>query len=92
MLKPLRTVTLAIIAVCLGVFVIQNLATTEVAFLTWAVTAPRALTFLVIFSLGLVFGYLVRTFRWEPFQRPRAQEAPAPLAQVRSGAGNTTKD
>lgn len=76
MLKLLRTITLVIIAGLLGAFVIQNLATTEVVFLAWSITAPRALTFILMFALGLIFGYLIRTFHWEPFQRRRKSSVP----------------
>lgn len=74
MLKVLRTVVLVAMAVSLGIFVVQNLATTEIAFLGWSIIAPRGLAFLLVFSLGLIFGYLIRTLHWEPFQRAKPQK------------------
>ena len=64
-----RTIGLVIIAIIATVFCVQNLATIEVAFFTWSVSAPRALIFLAVFGMGLIAGYLVHAFR------PRRQRA-----------------
>lgn len=66
----IRTLGLVVIAVVAAVFFIQNLATIEVAFLTWSISAPRAVIFLMVFGMGLVAGYLLHVLR------PRQQSVP----------------
>lgn len=63
MLGLVRTAALVFITILVTVFFIQNLATTEVAFLTWSIAAPRAVVFLLAFVLGLTFGYLLCALR-----------------------------
>ena len=70
MLGLIRTLGLVVIAVVAVVFFIQNLTTIEVAFLTWSVSAPRAVIFLMVFGMGLIAGYLLHALR------PRRQSAP----------------
>ena len=62
----IRSIGLVMITVLVTIFFIQNLATTEVAFLTWAVTAPRAVVFLLVFVLGWVTGLLVKALTPRP--------------------------
>ena len=70
MLSLVRTIGLAVIAIVATVFFVQNLATIEVAFLTWSISAPRAFIFLLVFGTGLIAGYLLSALR------PRRQEEP----------------
>ncbi|MGE3142767.1 MAG: DUF1049 domain-containing protein [Hyphomonadaceae bacterium] len=74
MLQLFRTILLVLITVLTTIFVVQNLATTEVAFLTWSIAAPRAVVLLALFGLGLLFGYLLRAL----WPRRRADSPPAP--------------
>lgn len=78
----IRTGLLIVITVTVTVFFIQNLATTEVAFLTWSISAPRAVVFALIFALGWVVGYLVHAFtpRGQPKQDGADERARAPEA------------
>lgn len=82
----IRTVLLVLITVLVTVFFIQNLASTEVAFLTWSISAPRAVVFALIFGLGWIVGYLVHAFtpRGEPKRHAQgggaAERARAPEA------------
>ena len=55
----IRTVALVAIAIIVTTFFMQNFATTEVAFLTWSIVAPRAVVFLIVFGLGFAAGYLL---------------------------------
>jgi len=55
----IRTVALIVIAIIVTTFFMQNFATTEVAFLTWSIVAPRAVVFLIVFGFGFAAGYLV---------------------------------
>ncbi len=66
----LRGIFVGLIALVALVFVVQNLATIEVAFLTWSFAAPRAFVFLLLFALGLIAGYLAHAARIQ-FRRPR---------------------
>jgi lipopolysaccharide assembly protein A len=59
LLGLIRTLGLVVIAVVAAVFFIQDLATIEVAFLTWSISAPRAFIFLLVFGMGLTAGYLL---------------------------------
>ncbi len=75
----LRTIAVVAIAVVTTLFCVQNLAATEVAFLTWSVSAPRALVFALIFLSGLAMGALLvslRPRRKSTTTPPRAVEAP----------------
>jgi uncharacterized integral membrane protein len=63
MLSLIRTLGLFAIAIVAAFFFIQNLATIEVAFLTWSISAPRAVIFLMVFGMGLIAGYLLHALR-----------------------------
>ena len=59
MFSVIRTVALVAIAIIVTTFFMQNFATTEVAFLTWSIVAPRAVVFLIVFGFGFAAGYLL---------------------------------
>jgi uncharacterized integral membrane protein len=63
MFSLLRTLCLIAITVAVTIFVVQNLATTEVAFFTWSIAAPRAAVVLLVFVMGLVAGYLLHAIQ-----------------------------
>ena len=63
MLGLLRTLALVVITALATIFFVQNLSTTEVAFLTWAIAAPRAFIYFVLFCAGAIVGYLVHALR-----------------------------
>ncbi len=76
----LRGILIGLIALIALVFVVQNLATIEVAFLTWSFAAPRAFVFVLLFALGLIGGYLAHAVRIQ-FRRPR-QAAESSVAKA----------
>lgn len=80
MLKLIRTIWIVILTVLATLFCVQNLATIEVAFLTWSFAAPRALIFFVLLLAGFVLGLLAHALR------PRAKHAqanrPSPALQT----------
>lgn len=55
-----RAVCLVAITVAVTIFTLQNLATVDMRFLTWELTAPSAAIVLSIFAGGFVAGYLTR--------------------------------
>lgn len=59
----LRTTTLIVISVLVTVFFVQNMATTEVSFLIWSISAPRALVLALFLVIGWIMGYLVQALR-----------------------------
>ncbi|MBI1252317.1 MAG: DUF1049 domain-containing protein [Alphaproteobacteria bacterium] len=63
MLAFIRTVFLIAITALVTIFIVQNLATIEIAFLTWAFAAPRALVFLLVFTAGVIVGLLLYALR-----------------------------
>ena len=75
MLGLIRTIALVSITIVATVFFIQNLASTEVAFMTWSIVAPRASVFFLIFIMGGVAGYLLRAIR--PRRRPKPADVAA---------------
>lgn len=75
----LRGILIGLIALIALVFVVQNLATIEVAFLTWSFAAPRAFVFVLLFALGLVAGYLAHAVR---AQLRRAKQAAGAVAKA----------
>ncbi len=62
-LAILRTTVIVILAVLLALFVIQNLAPTEMNFIIWSVEVPRAVSVLASLAIGLVLGLLASSFR-----------------------------
>ena len=43
-------------------FTIQNLAMAEIQFLLWSFSLPRAVLLLVIFAIGFLTGWLVKSY------------------------------
>jgi uncharacterized integral membrane protein len=93
MLGLLRTIFLVVISVLATVFVIQNLATIEVAFLTWSFAAPRAVIFVLLLSTGLLVGYLLHALR--PSSLPKrarpAESAPGDISRDHSAVDQTLR-
>jgi putative membrane protein len=58
-----RKSMLVIVAVLLTIFVLQNIATIQVNFLTWSMAIPSSLAILLVFGLGLASGYLLHAVR-----------------------------
>lgn len=44
------------------IFAMENTQTVEIRFLAWAVSMPRALMIVVVLGIGLVAGWLLRSF------------------------------
>lgn len=76
MFRWLRTLALVAITVLVTIFSVQNLASTEVVFLTWSIHAPRALIYFLLFALGLATGFLIRAL--QPKRQPAAAKPPPP--------------
>lgn len=76
MFKLLRTIGIVLLTMLATLFCVQNLATIEVAFLTWSIAAPRALIFLVLLAAGFVLGFLAHALR------PRSTPAPPASAAL----------
>lgn len=73
----LRTTLLIVMSALVTVFFVQNMATTEVSFLIWSISAPRALILALFLVIGWVMGYLVRAVRLRghtPSQSPGLRE------------------
>jgi uncharacterized integral membrane protein len=80
----IRSVGLVIITMLVTVFFIQNLASTEVVFITWSVSAPRAIVFFLVFVAGWIMGLLVNAIR--PRRKPQTPIAtPSPPRDNASG-------
>ena len=74
----LRSIGLVILTVVVTIFFIQNLASTEVAFLTWSISAPRALVYVIVFAAGWTIALLVNALRPRPKPPVAASAAPPP--------------
>jgi len=85
MLGLARTIALIAVAIVAVVFLIQNLATIEVAFLTWSIAAPRAIVFALLFAAGLLAGYLLNALRRKA---PRSKAATSANADERVAPQN----
>lgn len=72
MLRLIRTFILVLLTVAATLFCVQNLATIEVAFLTWSIAAPRALIFFTLLAVGFSLGFLASVLR------PRKKPQPLP--------------
>ena len=46
------------LAVIIGLFLVQNLNSVQVQFLFWSVQMPGAILIFVVFIIGVVIGYL----------------------------------
>lgn len=62
-MKDVKLIAALLLAALVVVFVLQNAAPVQVAFLAWSWTASRALVLLVVFLLGAATGWLARAAR-----------------------------
>lgn len=44
------------------VFVIQNIAVVEVQFLFWSISMTRSLLLLIVFGVGMLLGWLLKSY------------------------------
>ena len=64
-MKWIHTAVVAIIAVAFVIFALQNLQSVTVAFLSFGITLPLAILFIVIYVLGMATGSSARSLmRW----------------------------
>ena len=64
-----------IIGVIVIVFMIQNVETITVNFFAWNVTIPRAIMVLVVFVVGTILGFIVRSFGYRKRRREKKAAA-----------------
>jgi uncharacterized integral membrane protein len=76
MFKLIRTIWIVFLSVAATLFCVQNLATIEVAFLTWSIAAPRALIFFILLAVGFMLGFLMQALRPRQKPEPRAYAPP----------------
>jgi uncharacterized integral membrane protein len=50
-----------IIGALVIVFMVQNVQVVDIKFLTWSVTISRALMILIVFAVGILLGWVVRS-------------------------------
>jgi uncharacterized integral membrane protein len=50
-----------IIGALVIVFMIQNVQVVDIKFFTWSVTISRALMILIVFAVGILLGWVVRS-------------------------------
>ncbi len=74
----LRTAFIVLAAVCVTLFVVQNLAPMEINFLSWSLHAPRFVGVLISFVLGIAVGWIVGAWP-RPKKPPPPSEPSAPL-------------
>jgi hypothetical protein len=65
----LRTAFIVLAAVCITLFVVQNLAPMEINFLGWSLQAPRFVGVLISFALGIAVGWIIGAWP-QPWKRP----------------------
>ena len=70
-----KRIVLMIIAILFAVFILQNAQVVEVRFLTWSITASRAIVLLVAFFVGLLFGWLSGWKQKKPVEKKRTNKA-----------------
>lgn len=64
-MKWIHTAVVVVVAAALIIFALQNLQSVTVAFLSFGITLPLAVLFVVIYLLGMATGGSVRTLmRW----------------------------
>ena len=70
-----HTTVIAVLAVAILIFALQNLQSVTVAFLGFSITAPLAVVFIVVYLLGMATGgsawSLVR-WAWQGSRHPTA--------------------
>ena len=57
-----RLIVILTLVVLMLIFVVQNVAAVEVTFLAWTVTMSRALLMLLTLAIGVVLGWLLRSY------------------------------
>ena len=63
-----------IIGVIVIVFMVQNGETVTVNFLAWDVTIPRAIMILIVFVVGTVLGFVVRSIGYRKKRKEKEGE------------------
>lgn len=64
-MKWIHTAVVVILAVAFVIFALQNMQSVTVAFLSFGITLPLAILFVVIYLLGMATGGSARTLmRW----------------------------
>jgi len=58
-METLKRLLVALLLLTVALFALQNMAMTDIEFLVWHRTAPRALIYLGIFLAGLIAGWLL---------------------------------
>jgi uncharacterized integral membrane protein len=81
MFKLIRTIWIVFLSVTATLFCVQNLATIEVAFLTWSISAPRAVIFFVLLTAGFMLGFLANALRPQSKPKAAAMTPPPPPSQ-----------
>lgn len=76
----LRTAFIVLVAVCVTLFVVQNLAPMEINFLGWSLFAPRFVGVLIAFVLGTCVGWIIGAW-----PRPKKHPPPPPPSELSSG-------
>lgn len=56
-----RLIALLVLIGLLFLFAVQNTKTVDIAFLFWRVEISRALLLFIVFALGIVVGWILRT-------------------------------
>lgn len=52
----------ALLVALVLIFAMENVQTVEIRFLAWSVSMPRAFMIVLVFGIGLVSGWLLRSF------------------------------
>jgi len=76
-MKWIHTAVVAIIAVAFVIFALQNLQSVTVAFLSFGITLPLAILFIVIYVLGMATGSSARSlmrWAWRGAKHPPASQ------------------
>ena len=47
----------------LVVFILQNVATVDLTLLFWTISLPRAILLAIVFAIGVLVGWILKTMR-----------------------------
>jgi uncharacterized integral membrane protein len=64
-----------IIGVIVIVFMVQNVETVTVNFFAWNVTIPRAIMVLIVFIVGTILGFIIRSIGYRKKRKEREESA-----------------
>jgi len=77
----IRIILLVLLGAAIALFLIQNVAETEIQFLLWSVTMRRSTLVLLVLGIGVVIGWILGGIHSRSRRREQAKYLPSKSPQ-----------